>query len=257
MLILNMILRITKFTQEGLANYIGVSRASINSWLTNDQSMSESSKRLICQKFQIPYNYFQIDLNQNIEYYKLVYSTIYENWSRINANRDKDDSVSSKIDEILNKIDSDLTPTLYEEIGDMEILEGLANGYNPFTGEILDKNDILNNPNVKETLQKLLKCYVNGSFGLTKEDLNDDQLKLFEELRSWRMNKTIDEGYYHAYMVFNDSELINIITADIEKKEDLLNVKGIGTIKYNKYGNDVYNILKSHNSNKLECSDVI
>ena len=244
MLILNMILRITHFTQEELANFIGVSRASINSWLTNDQNMSESSKRLICERFQIPFNYFQIDLNQNIDYYKLVYSTIYENWNRINAN--KDNSVSSRIDDILNKIDSDLTPTAYEGIGDMEILEGLANGYNPFTGEVIENSNILNNPNVKETLQRLLRCYINGSFGLTKEDLTGEQLKLFEELRSWRMNKTIDEGYYHAYMIFNDSELINIITADIEKKEDLLNVKGIGTIKYNKYGDDLYKILKSH-----------
>ena len=248
MLILNMILRITHFTQEELANFIGVSRASINSWLTNDQNMSESSKKLICEKFQIPYNYFQIDLNQNIDYYKLVYSTIYENWNRINVNKENDDSLSNKINDILNRIDADLTPTNYEEIGDMEILEGLANGYNPFTGEVLESNNIVNNPNVKDTLQKLLRCYKNGSFGLTKDDLSSEQLELFEELRNWRMKKTIDEGYYHAYMIFNDSELINIITAAINKKEDLLNVKGIGTIKYNKYGDELYDILKSHSS---------
>jgi transcriptional regulator with XRE-family HTH domain len=55
-----MILRITGFTQEELANYVGVSRASINSWLTNDQSMSDKSKKDICSAFQIPYSFFDI-----------------------------------------------------------------------------------------------------------------------------------------------------------------------------------------------------
>ena len=110
MLILNMLLRITGYTQEDLANYVGVSRASINAWLTNDSSMSEKSKRDICEAFQIPYSYFQIDLNQNIEYYKLVYTTIYDNWKRINPNNKESNSVTNKINDILNQIDSSMTP---------------------------------------------------------------------------------------------------------------------------------------------------
>ena len=55
MLILNMILRITGYTQEKLANYLNVSRASINSWLSDDSNMSEKSKRDICDVFHIPY----------------------------------------------------------------------------------------------------------------------------------------------------------------------------------------------------------
>ena len=57
------------------------------------------------------------------------------------------------------------------------------------------------------------------------------------------MDKTHEEGYFSAYMVFNDRELINIITANVTKKEDLLGISGVGKIKYEKYGNDIYDIL--------------
>ena len=40
------------------------------------------------------------------------------------------------------------------------------------------------------------------------------------------------------------SELINIICANIVNKEDLLSVKGIGNIKYSKYADDLFEILK-------------
>ncbi len=245
MLILNMILRITGFTQEELANYVGVSRASINSWLTDDSNMSENSKKIICNKFQIPLNFFYIDLNQNLDYYKMVFSIIYENWKRINEIKDEEKSNSKRINDILNQIDSDIRPVTYEKLNEMEILEGLSNGYNPFTGEMFDDDHILNNPNVKETLQKLYRCYTNGNFIFTKDDLNDEQLNLFEELRKWRKDKYLSEGYYNAYIVFNDRELINIITADIKSKEDLINVRGIGNKKYGKYSDELFEILKT------------
>ena len=245
MLILNMILRITGFTQEELANYIGVSRASINSWLSDDKNMSDNSKKMICEKFQIPFSYFQIDLNQNLDYYKLVFSTLYENWKRINTNKIGDNTTLDRINDILNQIDCDMTSNSYEKLNEMEILEGLSNSYNPFTGEVFDDNHILNNIYVKDTLQKIYKYYTNGNFSLTKDDLTDEQLELFEELRKWRKDKYLSEGYYHAYIVFNDRELINIITTDINVKEDLYKVKGIGTKKYNKYSDELFNIIKT------------
>lgn len=254
MLILNMILRITGFTQEQLANYIGVSRASINSWLIDDKSMGVNSKKRICEKFQIPLNYFQIDLEQNLDYYKLIYSTINENWKRINVDNYTNKTVTDKINNILNQIESDVTPILYEKLTENEILRGLSNGYNPFTGEVFENNHILNNQCVKEILQKLYKNYTNGSFSLTIEDLSEEQSKLFEELKKWRKDKYISEGYFNAYLVFNNNELINIITADIKVKEDLLKVKGIGTKKYKKYAEDLFNIIKAGKYIKNEKS---
>ena len=245
MLILNMILRITAFTQEELANYIGVSRASINSWLTDDSNMSDNSKKLICDKFQIPLNYFKIDLNQNLDYYKLVFSTIYENWKRINSNEQVEDAQAKRINDILNQIDSDMNPISYEELNEMEILEALSNGYNPFTGEVYDNNHILNNENLKQALQKIYKYFINGNIELTKEDLDDKQLALYEELRKWRKEKSIMEGYYLAYLVFSNRVIINIITSEINEKKDLIKVNGIGNIKYNKYADELFDIIKT------------
>ena len=78
MLILKMLLRITGFTQEGLANFVGVTRASINSWLVDDSSMTISSKQNFADKFQFPISYFDIDLDQDLNLYKVVFSILYE-----------------------------------------------------------------------------------------------------------------------------------------------------------------------------------
>lgn len=245
MLILNMILRITGFTQEELANYIGVSRASVNSWLSDDSNMSENSKKIICEKFQIPYNYFQVDLNQSLEYYKLVFSTLYENWKRIKNIGKNEDSNSKKINDILNQIDYDMNPICCEDIEEVEILEGLANGYNPYTGEVFENNHILNNENIQALLKKVYKYYINGKFELDEEDLDETKRELYEELRKWRKDKYIEEGYYNAYVVFNNRELINIVMADIKRKEDLIKVRGIGDKKYNKYSDELFEIIKN------------
>lgn len=243
MLILNMILRITGFTQENLANYLDVSRASVNSWLSDDSTMSNTSKSNIADKFGFPVMYFDYDLNQNIELYKLIYSTISNYW-----NKNKEGfSTLDKINDIINDIEySNINLNDYT---DAEILDGLINGYNPFTGEVYDSNHILNNQRVKSVLQKLKSKGKFGVKNITKYDLNKEERKLFEALRKWRLDKKIEENFFSAYMVFTDNELINIIKADINKVEDLANIKGIGSIKYNKYADELYRIIKNYKIN--------
>lgn len=238
-----MILRITGFTQEELANFVGVSRASINSWITNDDTMSNNSKKIIADKFQFPPTYFDVDLNQNLDYYKLIFSTLNDNWKRIRKTGDcvYNNSDSKKIDDIINYVESDFSPI--ENLKDNEILEALVYGYNPFTGEMFNRDHILNNNIVKKVLNNIYKNYKLENKLISKEDLTEDQKLLFEELREWRKDKYREEGFFNAYMVFNDRELVNIITADIAIKEDLLNVKGIGMKKYNKYADELYSIL--------------
>lgn len=108
MLILNMLLRITKFTQEELANYLGVSRASINSWLNDDSSMTDSSKNNIANKFQFPVSYFGIDLKQNLNIYKIIFSTLYDNWKRHNMESNNNSDTNCRINQILNEVEIDL-----------------------------------------------------------------------------------------------------------------------------------------------------
>lgn len=240
MFILNMLLRITGFTQEGLANYLDVSRASINSWLADDSSMTETSKRNIAEKFQFPVSYFDIDLEQDIKYYKLIFSTIFDNWKRIKKCDIVENEKINKINDILNEVELDYNINLTER----EILDGLINGYDPFTGELFPNTHILNRVEVRNLISKLNNTKYNN-YKLSKEDLDEDEKKLFEELRKWRKDMYFKEGFFHAYMVFTDRELINIITANIETKEDLRNVKGIGDIKYKKYADDLYSIIST------------
>ena len=89
------------------------------------------------------------------------------------------------------------------------------------------------------------KYFKYGNKNITIDDLSNTQYKLFEELRKWRKDMTVKEGFFSAYMVFTDKELINIITSNTNKKEDLLSVKGIANKKYDKYGDDIFYILKT------------
>ena len=86
MIIIEMILKITGWSQEDLAKVLGVSRVSINCWL-HGNDISLTSKKLISEKFQFPISFFDISLNENIEYYKVVYSVLYKNLKQyINSN---------------------------------------------------------------------------------------------------------------------------------------------------------------------------
>ena len=82
---------------------------------------------------------------------------------------------------------------------------------------------------------------------MTYEYLNAKQQRLFDKLREWRLDMMHKEGYSGAYLILPDKTLINIVCSNIEKKQDLLHIKGIGVNKYQKYGEDIYNIVKGSN----------
>lgn len=243
MLILEMLLKITGWTQESLANYLGISRATVNYWL-NGNSISPSSKNIISEKFNFPISYFDISLDSNIESYKIMYATLYKNINELKITENKTDK--DKILDILNKIEINDRSVYNKSINELDIIEGLVNGYDPFTGEIFDDNHILNNKQVKDIIHKLkIKYYKYGVMHIEFNDLSPKQKSIFDKLKEWRRNKSKAEGYNGAYMVFSDDTLLNLVCSNIHKKEDLLNIKGIGKIKYNKYGEDVYHILNS------------
>ena len=58
------------------------------------------------------------------------------------------------------------------------------------------------------------------------------------------LEKTKEKKYYNAYIVFTNKELINIILANIKRKEDLRYVSGIGPKKYSEYSDEIYEIIK-------------
>lgn len=243
MLILEMILKITGWTQDQLANYLGISRVTINYWL-NGNSISLNSKKIISDKFNFPISYFDVSLDSNIESYKIMYATLYKSINELKINETKTDK--DKILDILNKIESNEKTIYNKNITELDIIDGLINGYNPFTGEIFSDDHILNNKKVKEIINKLkIKYYKYGVMHIEYTDLSPKQKSLFDKLKEWRINKSREEGYMGAYMVFSDDTLLNLVSGNVHKKEDLLKIKGIGNKKYNKYGDEVYNLLNS------------
>lgn len=254
MLILVMLLKITGWTQEKLADFIGVSRVTLNGWLKETSNMTDSSKKNIADKFEFPVSYFDVDLSQDINLYKVIYSTLTSSWERINRNNSYVDVNSNeyKVAQIMNRIECETVKYGADDVSDIEILDGLVKGYDPFTGEVFGDDHIINNASVHSLLASLYNSYENGRIEITKDDLNDEQFELYEKLRKWRLAKTLEEGFHNAYMVFTNKELINIILADINQKADLRKVKGIGNIKYDKYADDLFMIL----SGEVENYDV-
>ena len=244
-MIIEIILRATRMSQGELAEYIGVSRASINAWVQNSNVMTYNSRKLVAEKFNFPISYFNYNLKNNREKIIEVYNLIKENWNKKNHTYSEIDFLNQVIDELEEKIIEPEELNINREITEEEILDGLSNGYDPFTGEVLSDKHLLNNPKVKELFKTLNKLYLNKSKMISsKEDLNKEEKELFEELRKWRWEKTKEKKYYNAYIVFTNKELINIILANIQRKEDLKLVSGIGPKKYAEYGDEIFEIIK-------------
>ena len=244
-MIIEIILRATRMSQGELAEYIGVSRASINAWVQDSNVMTFNSRELVAKKFNFPISYFNYNLKNNREKIIEVYNLIKENWNKKNHKYSEIDFLNQVIDELEEKIIEPEELNINREITEEEILDGLSNGYDPFTGEVLSDKHLLNNPKVKELFKTLNKLYLNKSKMISsKEDLNKEEKELFEELRKWRWEKTKEKKYYNAYIVFTNKELINIILANIQRKEDLKLVSGIGPKKYAEYGDEIFEIIK-------------
>ena len=244
-MIIEIILRATRMTQGQLAEYLGVSRASVNAWVQNSNTMTNNSKDLVAEKFCFPFSFFDLNLKDNKEEIIRVYSLIKENWEKEHKDNSDMDFLNRTIDELENGLEEE-KEIVFNDVSQEDILIGLCNAYNPFTGEVFNDTHILNNQKVKDLLKELKHLYENKSkFNLSKEDLNDEDKKLFEELRKWRWDKTMENNYFNAYIVFSDRELINIILAKINKKEDLLSVYGIGKTKYKMYGEELFDIIKN------------
>lgn len=68
-----------------------------------------------------------------------------------------------------------------------------------------------------------------------KESLTPDELKLFEKLRELRLQIAREEGM-PPYIVFSDRTLIDMAVKAPVKKDEMMEVSGVGENKYAKYG---------------------
>lgn len=69
---------------------------------------------------------------------------------------------------------------------------------------------------------------------------------LFNELRIWRRDTAIKEGV-KPYIIFSDATLIELCNKLPKTEQELLQIRGMGEKKFNKYGEELLKRLKNQN----------
>ena len=68
--------------------------------------------------------------------------------------------------------------------------------------------------------------------------------ELFNKLRSWRKDTAIREGI-KPYIIFSDATLIELCNKLPKNEDELLEIRGMGEKKFEKYGEELLKLLKS------------
>lgn len=80
-----------------------------------------------------------------------------------------------------------------------------------------------------------------------KKKTFDDELMI--KLREWRTEMATQQKV-PAYVIFSDAVFENIVAAKPTLKTDLMNIEGIGKVKYEKYGNTLIEIIRGYLEHK-------
>ena len=92
---------------------------------------------------------------------------------------------------------------------------------------------------------KILKSEMKVLFKLNESE--EEQLldkELFNKLRVWRKERAFKEGV-KPYIIFSDSTLIQISNNIPKNKEELLNIRGMGEKKFEKFGEEILMLLNN------------
>ena len=72
-------------------------------------------------------------------------------------------------------------------------------------------------------------------------------MELLKKIRHWRYEKSKEKNI-RAYWIFNNATLVDIATRQPMTREELLSVSGIGEKKAEMYGDEIVQIVNSHNN---------
>lgn len=67
---------------------------------------------------------------------------------------------------------------------------------------------------------------------------------MFNKLRNWRRETAIREGV-KPYIIFSDATLIELCNKLPKTQKELLEIRGMGEKKFNKYGEEILEKLKN------------
>lgn len=125
------------------------------------------------------------------------------------------------------------------------ILDALIAGVDPFTGEIFDDDSLLKTDallTIFELAKKELERKISNE--LSKDDLNPQELEVFERLRKLRANIAAEQGK-PAYTIFKDKALVGMAKVLPKNEQEMLSISGIGKSLFDKYGESFLELLNS------------
>lgn len=98
---------------------------------------------------------------------------------------------------------------------------------------------VLNNRSIKvlKSEEKVLMNPIKGEDEIINKEL-------YNALKSWRRIKAVKENI-RPYIIFSDSTLIDISNKKPKVQEDLMNIRGMGEKKFEKYGEELLKLINS------------
>ena len=78
----------------------------------------------------------------------------------------------------------------------------------------------------------------------TQGELTEEELKIYETLKEWRYNKSI-ELKLSSYIINSNADLMRVARIKPASIEELAKIKGFGEQKISKYGSDIIAVLNS------------
>jgi len=95
------------------------------------------------------------------------------------------------------------------------------------------------------SLARSAKSRRRSQSDLLAQELNEDDLELFERLKEWRKERA-DRDSVPAFVVFHDRVLATIAGSRPISSEELQSIGGIGTAKAGRYGSDILELVKAY-----------
>jgi hypothetical protein len=109
---------------------------------------------------------------------------------------------------------------------------------------VADSND------TKES-ERIIEDEIDGDILLCESDKH-----LTEKLKMYRNEKAKEEGYsgFKYHYIFSGSTISNLVEVKPQTKTQLFEIKGLGEVKINKYGDDILRIIKENITGDLDLN---
>lgn len=80
---------------------------------------------------------------------------------------------------------------------------------------------------------------------IQEQDLEPEQLGVYQELRTWRAKKAQDWNIA-SFMICHNSELLNCVVTKPKTISDLKKIKGFGDLKIENHGEEILTIINAN-----------